>query len=123
MTVVVTAGNQVFDGVPRSVKTYTGSTATSQQSIDLTYDVHNLGMSTAATVGINIYLLATDDDYEGREVIVQATATGTASLVFTGTATGHLVFAAATDIARMKQFDGIWYVEQNSGATIATATD
>jgi hypothetical protein len=124
MTIVVTGGQQVTDGGYRSVKSYSGSTATAIRTLDLNYDVHNLGMSTAATVGINIYLLPTDDAYEGREVAIQATATGTASLlVGGGTATGHMVFAAATDLMRYKQFNAVWFLEQNTGATFATATD
>jgi len=123
MTVtVVGAGTQVSEGQPRSVKSYTGNTATALQSLDPTYDVHNLGMSTAATVGVNRYLLATDSNYENRTLIVQATATGTASLVLTGTSTGMLIFAAATDIVRLRQFNGVWSLEENTGATVATAT-
>lgn len=124
MTVVVTGGSQRNDNSYSSVKSYTGSTATTITTLDTNFDVHNLGMSTAATVGINIYLLATDSAKEGREVLIQATATGTASLLIGGgTATGHWVFTAATDIARFKQFDNVWYIEQNTGATKATATD
>lgn len=123
MTVtVVTPGTQVSEGQPRSVKSYTQSVATGIQTLDPTYDVHNLGMGTATGFGVNRYLLATDSDYEGRVQYIQATATGAAHLVLTGTATGAWVLAAATDIMKFTQFNGSWLLNQNTGATLATAT-
>lgn len=122
MTVTVVGGTQIRPGTFRSQTSYTGSTATAQQTVDAAYDVINLGLSTAATVGLNLYLLATDSAMEGREVTLQATATGTGTLQFTGTATGSLIFSAATDVVRLRLTDSVWYLQDNSGATFATAT-
>lgn len=122
MTITITPNSQVVDDQARTVKSYTQATGTALQTLDPNYDVHNLGMGTATGFGVNRYLLATDGDYEGRVQYIQATATGAAHLVLTGTATGAWVLAAATDIMRFRQFNGAWNLEQNSGATLATAT-
>ena len=122
MTITVIAGAQAFDNKPRGIDFLTQSTGTGLQSLDPAVEVHNLGMGTAPGFGVNRYLLATDSAHEGREMYVQATATGEAYLVFSGTSTGALVFLAATDRIRLKQFDGAWHLEQNSGATVASAT-
>jgi len=122
MTVTVVSGTQIRPGTFRSQKSYNASTGSVQQTVDPSYDVLNLGLSTLATVGLNLYLLATDSAMEGREVTLQSTSTGTGTLQFTGTATGSLIFTAATDSVRLRQSDGTWYLDHNAGATFATAT-
>ena len=122
MTVTVVSGTQNRDHTFRSEKSYTGSTSTSFQTLDPSYDVLNIGLSTAATVGLNQYLLATDSAMEGRVVYLQATATGTASVLMAGTATGFLVFTAATDAIVLRHLNAFWYIDQNNGATFGTAT-
>jgi hypothetical protein len=122
MAVTITPGSQVLDGMYRSVKIYSESTSTGIQTMDPNYEVLNLGMGTATGFGVNRYLLATDGNKEGREVLVLATATGEAKLVLTGTSTGAKVFQSDGDFARVKQVNGTWYEIQTSGPTDATAT-
>jgi hypothetical protein len=122
MTITITAGAQVSPGQYRSLKSYSVSTATAPQTLDATYDVHNIGMGTATGFGINRYLLATDGAREGREIAIQSTGTGEAYLVLSGTATGALVFLSATDVVEVKQVNALWMLKTNQGATFATAT-
>lgn len=122
MSIVIQGGGQNLPGTYRSLKSYSQSTATGAQTVDASYDVINLGMGTATGFGVNRYLLATDGAKEGRDIVFQATATGEAYLVFSGTSTGALVFGAATDSVHLRQVNNVWYLVANYGATVATAT-
>lgn len=123
MAITITSGTQVHPGAAYSNQSLSQSTATALRTLDTSFDVLSLGMGTATGFGVNRYLLATDDAFQGRAVFVQATGTGEAKLlVGGGTSTGDLVFAAATDVALLEQRDTGWFLVQNSGATVATAT-
>lgn len=121
---IVTAGSQLHPDVAWSQNSYTLATTETAQTLDVDFDVHNLGMGTeAATASQNSYLLATDDNYQGRLVFIQATATGRANLkIGGGTATGMWVITTATDVIAFRQLDTGWLLVANSGATVSTST-
>jgi len=121
---ILTPGTQLHPGSSWSVLSYTLATTETAQTLDVDYDVLNVGMGTdAATSSENAYLLATDDSRNGRTVWIQATATGRANLkVGGGTATGMWVITTATDVMAFQQRDTGWMLVHNSGATNSTST-
>lgn len=124
MAISTTVGAQIrpVESVS-AIETMTQSTATAAQSIATSFAVTTLGAGTATgTLSLNQYLLATGDGWELMEKIVQMAATGEATLQFTGTATGAHVFQADGDFIDLKQINGTWWVQNLSGATLATAT-
>jgi hypothetical protein len=122
MAIAITRVIQKTEGVFQSVETLSQSTGTGLQEADTKVDAVHLGVGTATGFAINRYLLGTATAREGQETVCLTTGTGEAYLVFTGTATGALVFGADGDLVLMRYMNGTWFLMHNNGATFATAT-
>lgn len=122
MAIVTVAGPKTERKIGYYAKqTFTQSTATAFQSVNLFVDRVHLGLGTATGFARNHYSLASGAE-EGREVSFLATASGEAYLLITsGTATGQWVFTAADQYSRFKYEDGKWRLLISS-ATLATST-
>lgn len=134
-------------GTWQYAKTYTQSTSTTPQALDIAADAHILGMGTATGASVrNLYTLA--NGVEGQEVFIGSDATGEASVVFTqrsgrlnfgvsvvasggaatavdaawASATGQYVFQAQGEYLRAKFMNSVWEVYELKGATLGTTT-
>lgn len=105
----------------QSQETFTQSTATSPQSLNLTVDLSKLGMGTATGFGLNQYRVT--DGFSGLSKSILATASGEAKVIFdSGTATGAWVLDAVDDYLRFRFEASKWRLMANSGCTLATTT-
>lgn len=139
---------QLRAGTFQSLATYTQSTSTTPQALNIRADVHQLGMGTATGAAVrNLYTLA--DGVEGQEVVIVCDATGEASVIFTqrsgrlplsismiagvstatgavdslfASATGQYVFQASGEYMWMKFMNTVWEILAMRGATLATTT-
>lgn len=148
MTVTLASSDrQRKAGTYQFAKTYTQSTSTTPQALDITADIHVLGMGTATGAPVrNLYTLAAG--IEGQEVEILSDATGNAGVIFTqvsgrqpfdvsmvvtggaatavdagwASATGQYVFSASNQYIRAKFMNSAWWVNEARGVTLATST-
>lgn len=121
MPVTLIAGPDLFrwTGVKRK-QTFSQSTATTFQDVNLFVDRVHLGMGTA-TGPRNLYLLSATA-VEGQIVSFLSTATGEAKVLLSvSTATGMWVFSDPDDYLRTIFEDGKWRILISS-ATLSTST-
>jgi hypothetical protein len=148
MTVTLSSSDrQRKAGTYQFAKSYTQSTATAPQAMDITADIHILGMGTATGAPVrNLYTLAAG--IEGQEVDILSDATGNAGVIFTqvsgrlpldvsvivtggaatsvdaawASATGQYVFSASNQYVRARFMNSAWFVNECRGVTLATTT-
>ena len=127
ITVIVPREQVHRGGTFGSNQFMTQSTSTTPQAVNVTDDISLLGAGTASATGggiNNLYTLAAG--IEGQEKVIGlgsgTAATGMASVVFTGTATGQHVLQAAADILYMKFINDQWMLLSSLGATLSTGT-
>jgi hypothetical protein len=148
MAITLTGGEpQRKVGTFQYVASYTQSTSTTPQELDIAADAHTLGMGTATGSGArNLYTLAAG--IEGQEVWIWSLATGEAGVIFTqpsgrlplqvsvtvnggaatavdaafASATGKYTFTAAGDYLGARFMNAAWNVFAVSGVTQATVS-
>lgn len=126
MPITVVGGKEKRRGGEGGVsrQTFTQSTATADQTINLFVDQASIiGISTATTVVNNRYFLASGAD-EGREVWIYATASGNANVYLAGgTATGRWLINHADDwILTRYQFGRWWVISTNDNSAFTKAS-
>lgn len=128
VNVLPTVGTQFRYGMIRSMEWMTNApTSTEPQALSTTLDVSNLGAGTSTATGggiLNLYTLGAGQEGQTKWIGLGSTtaATGHASVVFTGTATGQHVLQAAADYLELKFVNDTWMVQNFLGATLSTGT-
>jgi len=125
INILPTAGTQNLPGMIASIEFMSQSTSTTPQALSVLTDCSCLGAGTATgSAARNLYTLAAGEEGQIKWIGFGSgtAATGEASVVFTGTATGQSVIASATDFLKLEFTNDVWYIRESGGATIATTT-